>query len=244
MTNRSVSLALPQQHQAKDMSIKSPIFGMFGRSPIKPLEEHMRVVLQCARNLIPFYEAVMAQDFDAMCRERDNIASLENEADHLKQDLRLHLPKSLFLPVPRGDILQILTMQDRIANKAKDIAGLMVGRKMTVPQEIAAPLMQLITRSVDAASQAESAINELDQLLESSFRGNEVTIVENMIIELDRIEHDTDEMQIEVRQLLFSIESELPPVDVMFLYQIIMWAGDLADCAQAVGRQLQLLLAR
>ncbi|HBP75141.1 MAG TPA: phosphate transport regulator, partial [Alcanivorax sp.] len=37
---------------------------------------------------------------------------------------------------------------------------------------------------------------------------------------------------------------ELPPVDVIFLYKIIEWIGDLADRAQKVGGRLQLLLAR
>ena len=41
-----------------------------------------------------------------------------------------------------------------------------------------------------------------------------------------------------------ALEVELPPVDVIFLYQIIDWVGDLADRAQRVGSRLQLLVAR
>ena len=53
-----------------------------------------------------------------------------------------------------------------------------------------------------------------------------------------------DEQQIQIRSQLFKLESELPPVDVIFLYKIIEWIGDLADRAQKVGGRLQLLLAR
>ena len=37
---------------------------------------------------------------------------------------------------------------------------------------------------------------------------------------------------------------ELPPVDVIFLYKIIDWIGDLANRAQTVGGRLQILIAR
>ena len=40
------------------------------------------------------------------------------------------------------------------------------------------------------------------------------------------------------------LEKDLNPVDVMFLYQIIEWVGDLADLAERVGARLEILLAR
>ncbi|MNN04689.1 hypothetical protein D3C81_1174190 [compost metagenome] len=87
-------------------------------------------------------------------------------------------------------------------------------------------------------------MNELDELLETGFGGREATLVENMVEELEIIEQDTDRIQIEVRRTLFKLEKELPPVDVMFLYQIIEWIGDVADRAERVGNRLEQLLAR
>jgi len=72
----------------------------------------------------------------------------------------------------------------------------------------------------------------------------EVNLVEKMINQLDAIEDDTDSMQIVLRRDLLALESELNPVDVMFLYQIIDWVGDLADLAERVGARLEILLAR
>lgn len=226
------------------MSLTSPILNMFGRSPLKPLQTHMATVFACARCLRPFYEAVMSGQWEQAAKHRDQIAELENDADNLKRDLRLHLPKGLFLPVARGDILEVLTTQDQIANRARDIAGLVIGRKMEIPPPVAESFIKFYERCVDAAAQANNAINELDQLLESGFHGNEVKLVEEMIVELDRIEHDTDELQIEVRTKLYEVENDFSPIDVMFLYRIIEWNGDIADRAQSVGGLLQLLLAR
>ena len=110
--------------------------------------------------------------------------------------------------------------------------------------QIAKDYTGFLQRCIDACEQACIAINELDELLEAGFTGNEVKLVENMIVTLDDIEHDTDDMQIAIRKKLFAIENDLPPVEVMFLYKIIEWTGQLADDAEIVGGRLQLLLAK
>jgi hypothetical protein len=65
-----------------------------------------------------------------------------------------------------------------------------------------------------------------------------------LIEELDALEKKSDGLEITIRASLFKLEAELPPVDVMFLYKVIDWIGDLADRSQTVGSRLQLLLAR
>ncbi len=226
------------------MAITSPIFEMFGRSPIRPLQEHMNKVTVCAEALLPFFEAVLAEDWPKAERRYNKIDKLENEADTLKRELRLHLPKGLFLPVARTDLLELLSAQDRIANKAKDVAGLFLGRKMALPAKIADSYISFVKRGIDAAQQANKAINELDELLETGFKGNEVKLVNSMIQKLDKIESDTDKMEVKIRKKLFEFEEKLPPIQVIFLYKSVDWTGDLADCAQTVGGRLQLLLAR
>lgn len=217
---------------------------LFGSSPIKPLQQHMAKVYSCVSELIPFFEAVIAKDWARAEAEQLKISALEEEADVLKKELRLHLPKGLMLPVARGDLLDVLTMQDRIANKAKDIAGLVLGRKMELPTELSGLYMDFLKRCIDASAQAKASIGHLDELVETGFRGNEVVLVESMIKTLDEIESDTDRMQVQVRATLFRLERDLPPVDVMFLYKVIDWTGDIGNLAQRVGSRMQLMLAR
>ncbi|MDX1512970.1 MAG: TIGR00153 family protein [Gammaproteobacteria bacterium] len=222
----------------------NPILSLFGRSPVRPLQEHMSKVSECVRQLEPFFEAVLAGDHDKVLELQEKIAGLENEADNLKHDLRLKLPRTLFLPVERRDLLEVLTMQDNIANRAKDLAGLVRGRKMTLPEEIGPRFLEFVKRSVDACMHAEKTVNELDELVETGFSGKEVQLVQKLITDLDRVEKETDEIQVDVRARLFEIEKDLPPVDVMFLYRLIDWTGDIGDFSQRVGSRLQLLLAK
>jgi len=204
----------------------------------------MDSVQTCVEELKPFIDAVIKKDWDGALKLQLQISKLEQEADTLKRDLRLNLPNSLFMPVSRRDLLEVLTMQDKIANKAKDIAGLITGRKMIIPEPLGPQFKNYINRSIDASAQACKAINELDELVETGFKGREVNLVEKMIKKLDKIEGDTDKIQVKIRAEIFKRETKLPPIEVMFLYKIIEWIGDLADIAQRVGSRLELMLAR
>ncbi|MCJ8168318.1 TIGR00153 family protein [Atopomonas sediminilitoris] len=220
------------------------LMGLFGRSPIGPMQDHIVKAHECSSRLVPFFAAACAGDWEQAAVIQKEMSLLEHEADKLKKDVRLHLPKSLFLPVPRSDLLELLSVQDKVANRAKDISGLMLGRQMAIPEALQPLMTRYVQRSVDASEQAKKAVQELDELLESGFAGREAQLVETLIEELGQIENDTDTLQVEVRQQLFQLEKQLPPVDVMFLYQVIDWIGDVADRAQRVGNRLEQLLAR
>lgn len=216
---------------------------IFGSSPVQPLERHCDVAYQCCKQLNDFFKAAVDADWQRATVVRERIAELENEADDLKKEIRLHLPKSLFMPVPREDLLELLLVQDKMANRAKDVSGLVLGRKMQIPQAIADDFLEFAKRNVDAAKQARKSVRELDELFTSGFKGAEVTLVESLIEELDAIESDTDDRQANLRAALFRVESELDPVTVIFLYRVIELTGEIADMAERVGRRLELLLS-
>ena len=222
----------------------TPFLDLFGKSPVRPLEEHMAKVHACVKELCPFIDAVIAQDWEKADQVRDEIAKLENDADDLKRELRLHLPNSLFMPFSRGDLLLLLEVQDALANKAKDISGIILGRKMQFPDAIADQYLEFLNKSVKASEKANLAIQELDELLETGFGGNEMKLVESMIEKLVAIEHSADNLEIKIRQQMLDLEKSLPPIDVMFIYKVIHWTGNLADDARQIGDHLQILLAK
>lgn len=226
------------------MAKASYFSNIFGHSPVTPLQKHIDSVVACVERLPPYFDAVFTGNWDEAGKIQALIAQLENVSDAIKNELRMNLPSSLFMPIDRRDVLEVLDLQDLIANKAKDIAGLILGRKMTIPSPLQDSYMNLLTRCIDATRQAQIAINELDELVVTGFRGDEASRVKSMIQELHVIEHETDEIQVRLRADLYAIENTLPPVDVMFLYKIIEWTGDLADAAQSTGNRLQLILAK
>lgn len=216
---------------------------IFGASPVFPLEKHMGVAYDCAKQLRGFFAAAVDGNWNEAATFRTEIEKLEHQADDLKKEIRLHLPKSLFMPVPREDLLELLLVQDKIANRTKDVSGIVMGRKLEIPDEIAEQFLEFVDRNVDAAKQARKSVRELDELFTTGFRGAEVELVSALIEELDRIETDTDDKQAALRAAVFEIEANLNPIDAMFLYKIIELTGEVADMAERVGRRLELLLS-
>ncbi|MCD8548626.1 MAG: TIGR00153 family protein [Aeromonadaceae bacterium] len=220
------------------------ILGLFAKSPIKPLQKHIAKVHQCCEQLLPFFMAVAEDRWDEATVIYGQINQMEKEADVLKREIRLKLPSGLFMPLARTDLLEMLTQQDKIANRAKDICGIMLGRKLTFPADLSQDFQTYIKRCLDATELAVKAIGELDELLETGFRGRELQLVEEMVKQLDVIEDDTDQLQIGIRRKIFARENEFNPVDVIFLYKVLEKIGDLADQADRVGARLELMLAR
>lgn len=227
------------------MRASNPIASLLGSSPFKPMQAHMRVVIECAEEVPGLFDALIAGDQAGLTAAKDRIFAKEAEADELKNNIRAHLPKSIFMPVDRRDFLEVLNMQDSIADTAQDIAGLMSERDMSVPAGMSADdVKAFVARCVDTAKEALGIIEELDELIEMGFRGKEAGKVEEMVTKLNQIEDETDEMGMNLARALFAKEDEMKPVSVIFWYQMIQWIGDIADYAEKVGDRMRLLIAR
>ncbi len=221
----------------------SSILNVFARSPLKPMQQHMQVILKCVKNLPDFFAAVFAQDWDKALEYHNDIMETEAAADEIKKEIRLNLPNNLFLPVSRSDLLALLTAQDRIASKAKHIASLLLNRKMIIPDILLEDLIFLLDSSIYAASIAAEAIDGLDILVTAGFKGQEVVIIEQLLMQLDDIERQVDERQVMLRQKIFGVEKTLHAIDVIFLYKLIDWTAELADRSQHVGHKLESIVA-
>ena len=226
------------------MRTTNPIARLFGRSPFRPLQEHMRVVSECVAEVIPLFDALLDGDPESLARSKERIFELEQQADDLKNGLRSSLPRSLFMPVDRRDLLDVLNAQDNIADTAQDVAGLLVLRVMDVPSFMRGSLLPYVHRNRDAVGKCLEVISELDELLETGFRGREVERVEELIDELGRIEDETDDLGMALVGELFAREDDLKPLAVVYWVKLIDMIGDIADYAEDVGDRLRLLIAR
>ena len=226
------------------MTLSNSISNIFGVSPIKPIQNHMAEVINCVSKLEDFLNATFADDWVTAAEVFDQISVAEQTADKLKKQFRMHMPKSLFMPVSRGDLLSIITQQDNIANLTKDICGIILGRQMAIPKALHADFIGFVGSSTVTCEKAHGAINELDELLEAGFAGAEVKFVQKLIRELAAQEQKVDKKELKLRKKLFNLEADLPPVNVIFMYNIIDQIGALADTAEMIGNQVELLLAK
>lgn len=216
---------------------------IFGKSPIKPLQQHMELISKSVNSLSLFIDDVFSESWDKAEEHFNEIISFESEADSLKKSMRKHLSSSLFMPVSRGDLLGLITAQDKIASMAKHLASIMYTRKMIIPDSLRIDFEVLVSKCVLTTNRAKKAIYKLDELVETGFKGKEVEYIEDLIEQLESLERETDLLQVKLRDDLHSIEKSIDPIEAVFLYKVIDWCGDLADRAHNVGYKLEILLA-
>ncbi|NND69117.1 MAG: DUF47 family protein, partial [Halioglobus sp.] len=146
------------------MAGRNPLGSLFGRSPIGPIQEHMKMADEAAQLLPALFKSCDAEDWDAVAAVHGQIVDAERAADKLKRSVRRHLPKSLFLPVPRSDLLTLVGIQDHVANSSKDIAGLIIGRHIRFPDKLQSHVQDFAEACAATSAQALKAIQELDEL--------------------------------------------------------------------------------
>ena len=220
----------------------SIISKLFGKSPFEPLYQHMLKVKACVDLVRPLMDALLKGNEKKLEEVAHKIFKAEHEADLVKKDIRSHLPKSIFLPVARGDILRFLKEQDHIADSAEDLAVLLTLRKTTVPDEIRNELKNFVDKVLDTYEMAMTVSSEIKVLAETSFGGVEAHKVMELIEQLKLKEWEADKAQMIAAKKVYSIEKELDPVSVMMWMQIFKELGTLANHAENAGDQMRTML--
>jgi len=220
----------------------SLISSLFGHSPIRPMQQHMKAAVTCAREVLPLVEAMAAGETAAIGECRAKIDRLEHEADEIKNEIRSRLPRRFFMAISRRDMLEILDHQDSIADSAQDIAELAEMRSMVIPETMREPMLELVRRVIATCEHSERVIDRLDELVETGFSEREAARVEEMINAVNREESATDAAAERCLRTLFAIEDELG-VSTLFWYRTIKWIAEMADYAERVGNRLRLLIA-
>jgi len=226
------------------MKSTSPLAGLLRKSPFKPVQKHMRVVITCVTMLPELFEGVYQKDQETVQKIAQQINSRETEADKIKSEFRGNMPNTLLLPVDRKDLLSLINEQDAIADGAEKIGQILESRDMLIPPAIKKGFDELLESTVIICEQAKLMIEELDELVHVGFSGREHDRVTAMIKVVRKEEHSIDEILRKVNRTLFMAEKELDPVSVMFWYKIIEEIGDISDHAENMADRLLLFLSK
>ena len=220
------------------------IVSMFAKSPFKALMDHMDKVVESVNPLKDFFYALQQEDFSRLEKIYQQVITAESDADLIKNEVRNHLPLNIFMPINRRDLLDMLDMQDNIADVSQDIVSLLNKRRMKLPEELQENLIQFIDKAQSICQMAHLVSKEFGDVLESSFGRRETKKLLNMIDEVSKAETEADNLEDMLVKKMFEVEDQMKPVDVVFWYQIFEWIGDLADYSKKTGSRLRLMIAQ
>ncbi|MBA3957252.1 MAG: TIGR00153 family protein [Parachlamydiaceae bacterium] len=218
------------------------IVSLFGRSPFAPLQSHMDKVSMCVHCLKELFEALEKQDYVRIESLAAQISDLEHQADLTKNDIRNHLPKGLFMPIDRSNLLEILSIQDRIADTAEDVAVLITLKPLVILEHFREDFHQFLHKNIEAVDAAHLIIKEINGLVETSFGGIEAQKVRAMVDHVSYKEHEVDLVQRKLLKDLFRSESEMS-YGTFFLWQRIFQAtAALSNLSENLANRVRLTL--
>ncbi len=225
------------------MMVRS-IFGLFAQSPFAPFIDMADRVEECANQVPVLFDEFFEGNRDGLFEVAERISHLEHEADVVKTRVRDALPRSLFLPVDRRDLLDVLSALDAIADCAEDVAILFTLREMEPHPELVPPLKSLVRRVMATVHKSLEIVRQMEVLADVGFGGREAERVRELIDELGRLEHEADIVQDDLARRLFSIEDRIKPGSLLVWNKIFNKVGDMANHAERTGNRLRLFFAQ
>ena len=215
---------------------------VFGRSPFIPMQMHMDKVTECVDCIPVIFEHYRNLDMDAVKELSARISELEHEADLIKHDIRNNLPRGLFMPVDRSNLIRILSMQDSIANRAEDISVLLTFKQAGVFEGFQQAFDSFLNNSLETYKLTRDIINQLDELVETGFGGVEAQGVREMVEQVARKEHETDVSQQDLVRSLLANEASITYGDFFMWTRIIRQVANIADRSENLAVEIRTTL--
>ena len=225
------------------MAVKPALSDVLTNSPLAIMERHAEACLDCVKRLGPYFEAVQADQWGRAEQLQQEIARLEALADDIKMDVRKNLPRGLWMSVSRPDLLELVRVQDKMANETKDIAGLILGRQLMFPKKLEKSLFKFVATVTDASAKAVEVVAATRELSRSAFSSRQVAAISTKCLLVEKIERRSDDLQSKLRAKLRIYEEDLSPIDAIFLYQLLSSIGEIADHAEKVSHRAQIIAA-
>ena len=170
------------------------------------------------------------------------LSKLEHEADLTKNDIRNHMPRSLFLPIDRNQLLEILAIQDSISDKAEEIGNLLTLRALDNIKPLLDGLQKLFKKNAEAFWHTRQIVKELDDLVESTFGGAEAQKVKAMIVQTSYLEYESDKLKHDLTKTLFKHADNLPTPAFYLWNRLIEETGTISHISEKLAIRIRMIL--
>lgn len=215
---------------------------LFGRSPFSALQSHMAKVSRCVHEAAALFDRVKKKEYGSLEEEAAKVSKLEHEADLTKNDIRNHLPSGLFVPITQANLLEILAIQDNIADTAEDVAILLTLRNLEMPDFFLPEFDAFLQKNLEAFNGVHKIIRELSELLESSFGGPEAEKVRKMVDGVAYKEHESDCLQRQLLKKIFNQTDSLETAQFFLWLKVIEAVARISDESERLANRVRMTL--
>jgi predicted phosphate transport protein (TIGR00153 family) len=215
---------------------------MFITSPFEGLQEHAEKVKECAA----VFQLAMECYFSDRCEKfeeiKQNIHTLEQEADAIKRRIRGHLPKGTMLPVDKFQLFRYLREQDKVLDAVEDcLDWISFKSELNIPEDIKKDILILVDAAMDPIEELSKMVAEARKYFRN-FSEDQRRLVKDMIRTLRQQEHEADKLEDQIKQKAFnSIEDA---VAVFHLVRLAEMIGSIVDHAENAGDMMRAMVAK
>ena len=216
---------------------------MFGKSPFSQFIKHMDKVALCVEKwqlvLLKLHQ-IDATELDKLCSE---VSELEHDADIVKNYMRNHLPTTTFLPFDRWQFLDMLAIQDDIADKAEEIVDLCRLKTPLDPiPEVEEALIAYVRKNYSNFLQTKEIVHQLDNLVEVGFGGPEAAKVATMIDAVHYADYESGVMRGTLLKEFCRIGDRLPHSSFWIWCQVISEVGQISHTCERLVNRIRMML--
>ncbi|SHH38023.1 DUF47 domain-containing protein [Thermosipho atlanticus] len=210
-------------------------------SPTKLLSKHADYCFQASK-LIPEIISSYFQGKDILSFS-EKIDEYESEADTIKVKLREIYTKLRWSYFDRIDALEIIHNQDAIIDAVDDFVKVLTMNKVeNCPEKIQEKIKKLGNFVLESIKLMKSSVDELKFVVESDFAPEEISKEDDITYSVEADESSTDSLGIEIGKALFELKSEMNPVDIIFLNNIVILLMKISDKAENVVERIRMII--
>jgi predicted phosphate transport protein (TIGR00153 family) len=222
--------------------MRFPFLSMFMTSPFEGLLEHAEKVKECAwafQQAIECYISKQCQTFEDL---RQEVSTLENQADAVKRRIRGHLPIGTLMPVSKFQLFRYLREQDSVLDAVEDTLDWISYRTSPgMPPQLEKDFLLLVDAVMDPIEELSKMVSEA-RIYFQSYKESQRVKVKAIIRTLRQQEHEADKVEDGLKRKLFNME--IDAVSIFHLIRLVEFVGSIADHAENAGDMMRAMLAK
>lgn len=222
--------------------MRIPFFSFLISSPFDGLKEHAEKVKECAWVFQQALECYASEKCNLFEEYRQEVGSLESQADEIKRRILGHIPMGTRMPVSSFQLFMYLKEQDKVLNSVEEALDWLSYRvDCPMPEALKKDFLLLVDTVVEPIEELSRLVDEA-KIYFDNYSDRQRGIIKNVISNLRKKEQEADRIEYRLKQAVFSMEQE--QVSVFHMVRLIEVIGSIADHAENAGNMMRAMIAR
>ncbi len=216
---------------------------LFGESPFSPLQTHMSQVGVCVE-AVSLILNDLPKPLDWLEKKAGEVSDLEHVADLTKTQIKRSLGRSIFLPVDREMIIQILAFQDGIADSCERLAHTLSFHPLQMRAGFKEIFDDFRRSSFDTFAHARALVQEYDALVSSAFGGSEAERVDWLVEEVAICQYQCKQKEYLLMRQLYRQSQEIGFAEFHLWQSVIQLIASIAFQAEKMVYRMRRMLEK